>query len=404
MSYSSTIHLIAAKSPIAVSLDYRDEPVGLSQARLIGRRILMPAIDLDAYSCRAVIDVVSVTFDLARRTQFRHVQRAIVPLTGRRALVTPSSPDPGGVSDVFTVILQEPTLKLLRACEARLKEQFGLVSEPVINELEVSVDFRPKTPSDAHRGRLVAVLSRHLYPNRDVLKLNTTRPRFSWGSKRSQNSFTLKRSPIKLDDGDMFVNPAGDVVPPIDATYYIGHRKVAALWRVMDKVIDRQNRDAGTWIDLPEKEKRARVEVRLDRLELKSLGMKTLAELSTLNFAQLQGLYFKFMLPTFISPTPTMDPADRHWERERVTRFLNTGVVGLRAMDDQRELERQKHRKSLTAHLRAKGKHMPPSNRRGRGQSGTFVSYVLLNDRVSVALRKLTERERRGMDGKGISY
>jgi hypothetical protein len=395
MSYSSIIHLIAAKSPIAVSLDYRDEPVGLLQARLIGRRMLVPAIDLDTYSCRAVIDLVSVTFELARRTQFRYVQRALLPLTGRRALVTPSSPDPGGVAAVFTVILQEPTLKLLRACEARLEDEFGLVSEPVINELEVSVDFRPKTPSDAHRGRMVAVLFRHLHPNRNVLTLNTTRPRFSWGSKRSQNSFTLKKSSVELDDGDMFMNPAGDVVPPVDATYYIGHRKVAALWRVMDKVIDRQNRDAGTWIDLPEQEKRARVEVRLDRLELKGLGVTTLAELSELNFAKLQGSFFKFMLPTFMSPTPAMNPADRHWERQRVTRFLNTGVVGLRTMDDRRELERQKHRKPLTARLLAKGKPMPPGDRRGRGRNGTMIAYEDLNDRVAMALRKLHEREKR---------
>lgn len=348
----------------------------------------LPVIDLDAYSCRAVIDFVSVTFELARRTQFRHVQRAILPLTGRRALVTPSIPDPGGVSAVFTIILQEPASKLLRACDARSKDEFGLLSEPVVNELEVSVDFRPKMPSDARRGRMVAVLSRHLYPSRDGLELNSTRPRFSWGSKRSQNSFTLKRSPIKLDDGDMFMNPAGDVVPPIDATYYIGHRKVAALWRVMDKVIDRQNRDARTWINLSEREKRARVEVRLDRLELKGVGVRALADLSRLNFAQLQRRYFKFMLPTFMSPTPAMDRTDQHWERERLTRFLNTGVVGLRAMDDRRELERQTHRKSLTAHRRAKGKSVPPSDRRGRGQSRTFVSYVLLNERLSESLRK----------------
>lgn len=396
MTFSKTVNLHAVKTPgRRLTLDYLDEPVGLKQARLAGRRTLAPAINLNDYTCRAVMDWVSITFDLRHQTQFRYVQDALTPLIGRRPLVVPSSPEPGGVATVFTVTFQEPHLATLRDCHEVLKAEFGEVSEPFVNDLEVSVDFTPRMPSDDSRGRMVAVLGRHLHSGRDVLKRSTIRPRFSWGSKRSQNSFTLKRSSFKLDDNDMLLNTAGDAVPPIDATYYIGHRRVGALWRVMDKVIDRQNRDAGTWVELPDDEKRSRVEVRLDRLELKGLGVKSLDDLLQLNFAQLQGRYFKFMLPTFMALAESEALEDRYVERERIERFLNVGVVGLQGMDDQRRKERLKHRPALVGHLRAKNVPAPVVDRRGRGPAGSLVAYKIVNDRVAMALRKLVERERR---------
>lgn len=90
-----------------------------------------------------------------------------------------------------------------------------------------------------------------------------------------------------------------------------------------------------------------------------------------------------------------MTPMLATWGRERVIRFLNTGVVGLRAVDDRRDLERQKRRKPLAIHLRAKGRPMPPIDRRGRDRNGTLIAYEELNDRVAMALRKLQEREER---------
>lgn len=405
MTDAHSIRLWAAKtSAIQTTLDYREEPVLQSQARLAGRKVLTPVVDLGDYSCRAVIDLVSITFEFARPTQFRHVQKALTALAGRRPHVVPSLPDAGGVAKVFTVTIQEPTLAMARACHELLQGKFGETSEPVVNELEVSVDFTPRTPSDDSRARMVTVLTRHLYPGRDVFKRSTTRPRFSWGSKRSQNNFTLKRSRIKLDDNDLILNSAGDVSPPVDATYYIGHRRAGALWRVMDKVIDRQNRAAGTFVALSEEKKRARVEIRLDRLELRQLGVTGLQDLFALNIAGLQGRFFKFMLPTFIPQRSSMHPADRHWEQERLARFLNVGVVGLRAMDDQRTRERTKHRKSLAGQLRTKGRPMPAKDRIGLGLSGTLVSYRQLNDRVSMALRKLGEREALGMKVEGSGY
>ncbi|WP_449396779.1 hypothetical protein [Devosia riboflavina] len=394
MTYGKSVRLLSAKDPTRhFSLRYQNVPLSKGQARLAGRTMLMPELDLKDYTCRAVLDVVTVTFTLSRPTQFRYVQRELEALVDRKPHVEPHLPDPGGVAAVFTATIQEPTLKLLRECRGVLASKFGEAQEPIVNELEVSVDFTPRIASDASRARMVAVLVRHLYPARDLYGRISTRPRFSWGSTKRQNSFTLKRSQIKLDDGDVLLNTAGDAVPPVDATYYLGHRKVGALWRVMDKVIDRQNHNSGTFVALSEHQKRARVEVRLDQLELRRLGVTALDDLMSLRLARLQGCYFKFMLPTFSAREGNKNMADRHWDRERATRFFNAGVVGLRAMDESRNEKRKNHRPDLLRHLRAHGIVSPTPDRNGRGAYGTFIAYGDLNDRVSMALRKLEERE-----------
>lgn len=396
MAYSQTILLRAAKSPSwSIKLTYRSSALASSQARLRGRYALSPVLDLNDYSCRAVIDCVRITFSLGRPTQFRYLQSALETVAASRLFVDPQLPDAGDVSSVFTVSFYDPNLDVLRACREVVKVKFGELEEPFVDLVEVSVDFRPLTHSDQSRGLMVGVLTRHLYPDRNVLARASTSPRFSWGDRSSQNSRTLRRSPLWGDDGDFFLNPAGDVEPPVDATYYLGHKTVGPLWRIMDKVVDRQNRAAGTWINLPDEHKRARVEVRLDRLELKRLGVTSMDALMRFNFAQLQGTYFKFMLPTFIANGVTMGPADQHWEQARMQRFLNAGVVGLRGMDERRRMQRDGHRKVLTSSLRAKGKNGPQRNRVGLGAAGTLVAYELLNRRVAMALEKLTERERK---------
>lgn len=73
------------------------------------------------------------------------------------------------------------------------------------------------------------------------------------------------------------------------ATDYIGHRSAGALWRAVDKVIEQQNRTAGTLLELPVEKKRPRVELRLNLLEQKRLGISSMDALMGMNFARLQG-------------------------------------------------------------------------------------------------------------------
>ena len=233
MLSSHVVPLRSAKDPKRrFLLGYKNESVGLSQKRLAGRRVLRPAVDLNAYICRAVIDWVSVTFELGRPSQFRHVQDILLPNTGRRAHVEPLTAGPGGTSDTFTVIVQEATMEVLENCRAALALEYGLTARPVVNQVEVSVDFTPKVPSDDARAKMTAVLWRHLFTGRKVFDRLSTRPRYSWGSKRRQNSAILNRSDVALDDGDVLLNPAGDSPVPSDATFYIGHRDVGPQGRL----------------------------------------------------------------------------------------------------------------------------------------------------------------------------
>lgn len=395
MRSSKVVRLRHAKEPFRrLTLVYHPESHGLLQQRLRGRYALLPDLDLKDYSCRAVLDWVSVTFELDRPSQFQHIQKQLQPIVGRRLYVDPRDAGPGGVTRTFTLRLQDATLSLLHDCRAQLTARYGVAAEPIVNEVEVSVDFTPVVPADEARYKMVAVLCRHLFTARQVTNRASTRPRFSWGKLSKQNGAVVGDPRIKADNS--LLNPAGDSPAPVDATYYIGHRKIGPLWRVMDKVLDRQNRNAGTWVKLKDSEKRARVEVRLDKLELSRLGVITLSDLTRMNLARLQGEYFRFMLPTFLTINPTTHAADLYWERVREERFLNAGVLGLSMLDKEREQQRRSHRKSLIRYLRPKQKPVPVAKRTARGPTGTFISYQSLNDRVSMALRKLMERERKG--------
>lgn len=213
------------------------------------------------------------------------------------------------------------------------------------------------------------------------------RPRFTGSRGKRGTRRTLSPRPEFRLDTDQ------DTAPTIDATYYIGPKVARALWRVMDKVRDRQRPDLDFWLDLPEDQRRARLEVTLDRLELKGLGVVNLEGLLGFNFASLQKRYFQFMLPTF--DTSHAGYADRFWEKRRQQRFLKTGVVGLQVMDEERRRLLKAARPALVRRLRAKGEPLAPAPRSGIGRNGTLVSYQDLNDRVAMALRKLLERERR---------
>lgn len=393
MRYSNVIELRSAKDPgRRLSLEYVDEPVKLVQPRVVGRRTLKPAIDLGSYSCRAVLDWLDVSFELSRPTQFRYVQQIIKEVTSRNAFVKAASSGPGGTDTIFNVRLQEPHLRQVCECARLLETKYGVKSEPYVSGLEVSVDFRPTVHSDYHRARLVAVMSRHLWPNRDVITKAGDRPRFAWDRGGNYTRHTLN---AYSDDADPLLNTSGDLSPAFDATYYLGQRIGGTMWRVMDKVIDRQQVDLGLWRDLPDADKRARVEVRLDRLELKQLGITGLGNLLRFNLASLQGSYFQFMLPTFSSPGGLFSNHDRHWEKHRQARFLAAGVVGLQAMDGERQRLQKASRPEMVRQLRARGVKVEPARRAGSGRNGTLMAYEELNDRVAMALRKLQEREER---------
>jgi hypothetical protein len=385
MNYATTVVLQAIKDPTRqVVLEYLATPSTAAQRRVAGRTVVHPVIDFNDYTCRAVIDWVDINFWFAQTTQFRFVQDILRPMIGRQPRVDPIEPGLGNESTMFRVRFQEPELDLLAKCEEELDKRFICELQGVIHSIEISVDFKPKIPSSDKIGRMVGVLARHLFPDRDFMAEGLDRPRFFW-RRRKEPTFLMGANNLLSSHAD---RPA-----PIDATFWVGRKDGPVSWRVMEKTIDNQNIEAGTWDDLPISEHRARIEVTLDRQELIDLGVNFLDDLRTFNFAKMQGRYFQFMVPTFENDFAGKHPARKALELDRWIRFLNAGVVGLVAMEGARQSFRDNARPELKRQVRANKHKIRPLTRVGTGTSGSFLAYEALNGRAAMALEDLKDRK-----------
>jgi hypothetical protein len=171
----------------------------------------------------------------------------------------------------------------------------------------------------------------------------------------------------------------------------------------MDKVVDTQNRAAGTFVSLDDIDKRVRIEVTLDRSAIAALGVEYLTDLPRLRFARLQSKFFSFVLPTFANASHfhagAVKAAKFMHERKREQKFLGTGVIGLAAMDGAWARRLESIRKDAKVRLRSSGRAVKPIKRVGRGSSGHYLAYQELNDRVGVALRHLGHRVAAALPG-----
>lgn len=383
-------------------LVFRRRPTGKKQARLAGRYALEPDIDLKAFSCNAVIDWIVVCFWLSRKTQFQWLKRDVDSALGTNCHVHIHDEEPGDVSDKFNVTIQEPDLRKIRVLCDAIEAKYGLEILPAVGAIEISVDFKPDEPDDAARAKLYTALTRHFWTDRDVISRPYDRPRFTWGDspgwdqgKRSPTGHVLKhgsKRPKHINE-HFLLSTEHDRAPFVDASYYVGAKGADVRWRIMDKVVDQQNRDAGTSVPLDDADKRVRIEVTLDRPAVERLGVTFLKDLPKLHFARLQKSFFTFMLPTFYGTGKAGRPlgaAIKTWhDQQRIQKFLKTGVIGLKAMDDVRARQAKKLRRQERGWMIAKGLKMKRQPRVGTQQTGTFLAYDELNGRVSDALHRL---------------
>lgn len=377
-----------------VTLNYAMSPLGMNQARFNGRLVATPQIDLSAFSCRAVVDFVEVKVWLSRTTQFRFVQDQIVDLTGRTPWVRGADQRS---ETLFTIRIQDPDPTIVEQCLAGLRDHFGFEREPEVHMLEVSVDFTPREPSELRRHRMIGVLTRHLYPDVDFLSDRLSRPLMRWGKAGDKKMRHLVGDSPHNDFGHLLRWPVSDAQPAADATLYVGAQLGRAQWKIMDKIFNDQNHRAGIKVALDDKEKRARVEVTLNREELGSLGIGSLGSLWGFRFAKMQGRYFQFVLPTFGRSSSRVKPAVAAvFDESRRTRFRTSGVLGLVIMDKAYKRFHADNRKSVAKTIRTLGLKIARAERVGAGSMMTFVKYEELNGRVSSALEKLGERTRRG--------
>lgn len=398
------VPLLTIKSPAELGyLHYERTPIEKKQRRFEGRYALTPQVQLYEFECRAVIDWIKIRLVFARGTQHQWVQQLVEPVVGRRSHIDVIDETPGRVSHVFEITFQEPDLNQVNGICGLLDKRFGLQVPPVVAGIEISVDFRSNFRDIRDRAKLFTVLSRHFYPARDVLKAHRDRPRFSFGGGKAwAGVLGRKKGRPDLDDY-YFTSLDTDQAPFVDSTYYVGADEADIRWRIMDKVVDTQNRAAGTFVSLDDIDKRVRIEVTLGRSAIAGLGVEYLTDLPRLRFAQLQSRFFSFVLPTFEDASHfhagAVKAAKSMHEKKREQKFLGTGVIGLLAIDGAWARRLEVIRKDAKIRLRSSGRAVKPIKRVGRGSSGNYLAYEELNDRVGVALRHLGQRVAAGLAG-----
>ncbi|MGV8856211.1 MAG: hypothetical protein ACOH2L_16380 [Devosia sp.] len=275
-----------------------------------------------------------------------------------------------------------------------MNTKFGIESGPTITELEVSVDFTPSEPNQASRDLMFGILVRHHLPVIDLFGSPMSRPRFATRRGPASIKHVFRDRPAIRDlFEELAWTTKHDRQVVVDATYYVGAKDAPVQWSTMDKVKDKQNIAAGTFVELSEKDRKTRIEVTLRNEALTDLGLCNLEDLSTLNFRGLQKKFFNFKLATFETrPLGQRKAVSEAIERSRAEKFLVTGVIGLMGQDAVRMQFRKANRPAVLQHLHQQGKKVKAADRRGSGVSGTTLSFAELNKAVETALRHLGER------------
>ncbi|MVA72226.1 hypothetical protein GOZ81_14230 [Agrobacterium vitis] len=394
-----TVPLWAKKAPALVGeLVYRRIDLPNGQKRLAGRYALQPVIDLDHYRTSACIDWLTISVSLSRLTQFQWIQAEISGILGRTPFVENTRGGKNDSSTEFDVRFQEPDIATVLKVIATIEAKFGLATPPILKGIEISIDFTPRTPRELERAKIARVLMNHLLVEEDVISNLRDRPRTVWGrDERSITRLIYDSKHLTPEENKRFlIETERDRAPFTDATLEIGAKEANVRWRVMDKIIDRQNVEAGTFVALQEVEKRARIEVTLGRPEVQALGIDLFSDLKDLNFTRLQGRYFRFFLPTFSGQAvygPGTKTAIIVWQdQQRALKFAKSGGLGLKAMDSTLAEQRFKMKRQALKDMHSRGLRLPRDSRIGGGLVGSFISYEELNERVRTALRNLGRR------------
>jgi hypothetical protein len=388
-----------------VDLVYVEEILRRSQKRFRDRRVLTPEIDLDAYQWSALVDWIDIEFELARRTQYWKLNDRIEALTGRKEFPDALDLGAGKTATRYRLRVQEPDFATVRKVMMDIEAEYGFLAPARVAGLEVSIDAYPKTVSEEARARLHGVLVRHFFPTTAILTSDKKWPRFFPGVV-DETDYTVGRNKHdpRLDIIDR-MTPSTDRPVTYEATFYAGEKDDArAFWRIQNKVLDKQNKAAGTSEILPEDKKRIRIEVALGPNGCREAGLQDFETIGDFKFTRLQRPFLQFMKPTFGVFPPGgsgghSSAIKMRTEETRRERFLNAGVLGLQIREDAREDYRRLEMMNFMSWHKARGSKMPRRNRTGTGSYGSMVAYEELARVVERALAGLQRRVRREMKG-----
>lgn len=345
-----------------------------SQLRFRGRFVSEPDVDLSKYTMRACVDWVTLHVRLIRASQCMHISRALKDVLGRHPHVTDLKERTGAAAGTgvdFLIRVQDPTYSTLIATERTLNTLWGTSRRIQMMGMEVAIDVYPNDKEDASRWLMTALLAKTILPAPELLGEGLVRGRYIHDHKLSPE-FLVRASrhaparfEVSMPDKS---HPIIHAAPPADGTVYFGAEKGSVMLRVQDKIGDNRNPGKDSLVVLPQSEKRARIEVRLDAVKLKALKLNIMHDLPHFNFEALRVSIFTFWLPTFSIHDDERD--------QGLEIFKHSGIYGL----ERHEIAMQKRERD--------GKPKPWGSTRDR------LAYEQLNERMRRALRSLSQKWR----------
>ncbi|PQO24854.1 hypothetical protein C2I36_00575 [Rhodobacteraceae bacterium WD3A24] len=401
-----------AATPLpAASLSYAVGPLNSPQARMKDRLIFMPEVAIkENYEAKALIDRVIVLVDTNARTHFQRVRDA-ADIAGRtRSFVHDLAVRAGNEGwrarlphaahassgHQFAILLQEPTPKMIAAILEKIDREWEIVGDARLFLLEFSIDFHPardRAPEErlALREQMVGLLQRHHWLDRsNKLKVDDdarqvyVQPATAAPKASAQFLFAQPgKVPRLVPDHELRHEHARNRIAHgkhvntlyLDATLYRGAQPNGLRISTQHKITDQVNPETGTRKELPDDERRARIEVEISGEErLKEHGLARIEDLSTNSIRKLKTRYLSFWLPT--------SPADRAAEKVVRDQLTWRGVYGVDLTERLQEED---------AYLEAKAAGYK-NLRRPKGTTGTLCAWEELNKVVGRATDTLARR------------
>jgi len=400
-------------------LPYRICRLKMTQPRLRRRLLLEPQVDLTRYKTKAVIDRIEVTVALGEsETQGRYVHERLAPLRGRVYGWEGGKKVKKYTGHTFICEIQDPEYQKVLEFLDRLKSWKGLAADPEVVGIEVSVDWYPKSQSAEERLKMVGLLRKHfLAPGlidperraqrkfaqprsfvrpdpkkgRGVQEFVYEKTLTTWNSKEVR-SHRDKEKPVPVPPtSHPKILDAEYQSPRLDGTFYVGAKWDEAFWRIQHKTTD--ERIGAKARDLPPSERRARIEVTLQRQPLRDLGLVSLEDVRSFKFERFAKPYFGFWMTTV--PMVLKEAAGDKWLRlalrtkrkHYVKNVLAGGAYAALREDFRETLSKRGANEAVPRRERAKEGGRSKTYR--LGEHGYLVSFDDMNRRVRDALRWL---------------
>lgn len=378
-----------------IAQNYELHPTSKTQKRLQGRGELRPTLDLKAYDCVAIIDLIWIVVRADRPICPKNLRIKIKTKTAHVKFVVHNSertPDyPKGV--LFKALINEPTPGKVSDVLTAINSLDGIETDGELEVVEVSVDIYPKERTNENARLMMSdLLQRHIRPKESLWRYDGGWLRQVGATKKPQ--FVIGNNIPDMGFNKHVGNAERHSCLQVDKTKYFGARDHGpAMIRVMHKTIDDQDRSKGILRVLAAGERRSRTEVELRREALDEIGLNRCDDLWGMDFQKTRVRFFEFCLPTLpLDGAGSLGEAVATAKREMQLRvFQKSGVFGLSyfqhaSVKFRNDLRRQK--------LRDDGV-FTPLIRAGVGPAAQCIAFDELNRMFDRGLQKLSRAWRR---------